>query len=107
MHCITQDGRHPHAQLSLFGYPPGPRVGDRVREAPGSLAEDLVFALTETGSYCREGSGPEHDLVGPPPHRVTGQRAYRVRQGRKQDTKERRGLQGSHSSAYCVSLPIP
>lgn len=53
------------AQLSLFGYPPDPRVGDRVREAPGSLAEDLVFALTETGSYCQEGSGPEHDLVGP------------------------------------------
>lgn len=56
------------ARLSLLGYPPGPGIGDEVRGAPGSLAyhaEDLVFTLSKTGSYCREGSERGYNLSGP------------------------------------------
>lgn len=75
VHCVTWGQGWPptcstvsSARLSLLGYIPGPGVGDEVRGALGSLvghAEDLVFSLSETGSYCQEGSESGYDSNGP------------------------------------------
>lgn len=65
VHCTTQEGTtHMHhgapCRTSLLKSSPGPGVGDKVREVPGSpMGQEKAFPLSETGSSRQESSEPE------------------------------------------------
>ena len=65
--CALHDSRrrNSHAprcamQNPVCSNPPGPGVGDEVREVLGSpVGQEKAFPLSEIGSRCQEGSEPE------------------------------------------------
>lgn len=115
MSCVPRNsgGQHPcvpvsYTQPSLLGYPPGPGVGDGLREAPGSPvghAEDLVFPLRQEAPV-ESVLSQMHDLIGPLlPGSLGRENREQGKVGRERPLQ--RLLQRSHSSTYSVPLPNP